>query len=301
MFSVFIVSKAKGFIEHIQKDEKRNKVPSLDDENPWYIHMYQDEQRCKYRGSYWSISNSACAADAYKPKDERDILEIYNVYLIKGLYTLAYALKRFCNDKFNDCDNVFQRTSSNAVSLRNITQNAEIPASDAIYDNIPAIKPIDAYGDGNAGYLVYQMQLNSRLDPIYVRIFSFFKRKSRQPDRIQPDPVGDVEFPNALRTGHTDEVIPVPCGKRCICSSDTIVDAPPESSQSAPPAPYLAVIGVLCGLLLVIVLYLIVNAIRKRRGECDLYTNSFIRINFDTLEVDYCFPFLEVAYAMKLA
>ena len=164
MFSVFIVSKAKGFIEHIQKDEKRNKVPSLDDENPWYIRMYQDEQKCKFRGSYWSISNSACVADTYISKDERDILEIYNVYLIKSLYTLAYALKRFCNENFNDCDNVFQRTRSNAVSLRNLTQNAEIPASDEIDDNIAAIKPIDAYGDGNAGYLVYQMQLNSRLE-----------------------------------------------------------------------------------------------------------------------------------------
>ena len=239
-------------------------------ENPWYIRMYQDEQKCKFRGSYWSISNSACVADTYISKDERDILEIYNVYLIKSLYTLAYALKRFCNENFNDCDNVFQRTRSNAVSLRNLTQNAEIPASDEIDDNVAAIKPIDAYGDGNAGYLVYQMQLNSRLDPIYIRIFSFFKRESRQPDRIQPDPVGDVEFPNALRTGHTDEVIPVPCGKRCICASDTTLDTPQEPSQSAPPSPYLAVIGVLCGLLLVIVLYLIVNAIRRRRSECTL-------------------------------
>lgn len=257
-----------GFIDHMQ-EANNVKQPSLNDENPWYIRMYQIEQRCKFRGDFTTDSDTACVTKPYKEKEDRDILEIYNVYLMEALYTLAYSLKIICNDDFDNCNQVFERTRANTERFRNITRDILIPASDALDDNYPALKPIDSAGDGNAGYIVYQQQSFNPQSPEteYIHIFSFFKRAPSTPDLIQPHPSRNVVFPNPNRNGHINTVI-IECDmQRCACPEETTAKSEISTQPSQINSSLWIVIGVLCFLLMLILLYLIIHTLKKRRGD----------------------------------
>ena len=268
---------AEGFISHLQQDDDVRRIPKLNDDNPWFIKMYQNDQECKYRGDFTTSYNSSCVGKPYTAKRRRDILEIYNVYVIKGLNTLAYAIYDHCDGgKFANCEHIFSRTQSNAEKFRETLRDTSIPSSDSLSDRQRVLRPIDNNGDGNAGYVCFQEQLDVSGKPDYFEVYQFLRNESNPsaPDKLHKDPVKnsrDVKFPNKERNGYRDSLI-VECDEKK-CGPDVCrvpldpTETQPTVDGSEPNITLWIVIGILGLILFLILLYLIITWVKKRQRK----------------------------------
>lgn len=239
--------------------------------------MYQLDQNCKYRGDFTSNETTACDTKRYAHKPENDILEVYNVLVIQGLTTLAYALSDYCKGDFADCNSVFARTEANAKHFLEWIRTAKTPRTDSLSDNDRELSSIDPNGDGKAGYICYQQQIDRNNKPGYFNILNFFKNEM-VPDASDhfESTLLPVKFINGERN-HLLDTLSVVCEPdKCApttCSAGLLTASPPPATtteKTEQDTTLWIVISILCFILFLILLYIILRFLKKRRRKYNI-------------------------------